>query len=152
MLIHVVGNGLFRRLAATISADEWLDDPAFDSDARRGDRRDELCERVQAWCADKTTETVLAAMAGAGVPAGPVLSLAQALRHEQVDALGLLSFVDFPGRPGKVPVADLPVSLSRTPAGIDRRPPGVSEHTDEVLAELGYSDSEISQLRSEQVV
>ncbi len=152
VLLHVVGNGLFRRLAGTIGAEDWLDDPALDSDAGRGDQRDELCERVQAWCADKTTETVLAAMADAGVPAGPVLSLADALQHSQVSALGLLKSVGFPGRDMEVPVADLPVSLSRTPGGIEKRPPAVSEHTDEILAELGYSENEISELRAEQVV
>jgi crotonobetainyl-CoA:carnitine CoA-transferase CaiB-like acyl-CoA transferase len=152
VLLHVVGNGLFRRIADTIGAEDWLDRPDLDSDSKRGDRRDEVCERVQAWCADKTSEQVLAAMAAAGVPAGPMLSIADTLRHPQVGALGLLKRVGFPGRESQVPVADLPVSLSRTPGGISRRPPRVSEHSAEILAELGYSDKEISDLRDSNVV
>ncbi|MDJ0699873.1 MAG: CoA transferase [Woeseiaceae bacterium] len=152
VLLHVVGNGLFRRIADTIGARDWLDNPNLDSDSKRGDRRDEVCERVQAWCADKSSDQVIDAMAKAGVPAGPVLSLADALKHPQVEALGLLKPVGFAGRDTSVPVADLPVSLSRTPGGINMRPPAVSEDTDEILAELGYSSNEISDLRKSQVV
>lgn len=152
VLLHVVGNGLFRRIAETIGAEDWLDNPDLDADSKRGDRRDELCARVQAWCSDKTSERVLDTMAAAGVPAGPVLSLADALRHPQVGALGLLKPVGFPGRDTEVPVADLPVSLSGMPGGIRNRPPDVSEHTDEILVELGYSASEIKTLRDEQAV
>lgn len=152
VLLHVVGNGLFRRLANTIGAEDWLEAPAFDSDSKRGEQRDLLCDRVQAWCRNRTNAEVLDTMAAAGVPAGPVLNIAEALKHPQVAALGLLKEVGFPGRETPVPVADLPVSLSRTPGGIRRQPPGVSEHSHEILAEIGYSNKEIKTLRDSQVI
>ena len=152
VLMHVVGNGLFRRMAKLIGADDWLDDEGLGSDQERGDRRDELCGRVADWCRTRSSEEVLDAMADAGVPAGPVLSLADALAHPQTQALGLLQSVDYPGREGSVPVADLPLRLSRSRAGIRARPPRVSEHSDEILAELGFSPSEINDFRSGGVI
>ena len=152
VLLHVVGNGLFRRIAETIGAPEWLNDARYASDQQRGDRRDELCNRVAAWCTSRTTDEVLDAMATAGVPAGPVLSIADALKHPQVEALNLLKTVTAPGREKEVPVADLPVKLSRTPGGIKKHPPGVSENSAEILAELGYSVSEIKALSDDGVI
>ena len=148
VLLHVVGSGLFQRTAEAIGAEDWLNDPNLDTDAKRGDRRDELCERVQAWCADKPSSGILETMANAGVPAGPVLSPREVLEHPQVAVLELLKSMQYPGRAGTVPVADLPVALSRTPGGIERPPPEISEHTDEVLTELGYSGQELAAMRN----
>ena len=149
VLVHVVGGGLFRRLAGLIGADDWIDDENLQTDQQRGDHRDQLCERVADWAAERSTEAVLEALADAGVPCGPVLSLADALSHPQVQALGALKAVDYPGHPSASPVADLPIKLSRTPGGIEKRPPTTSEHTAEILAEIGYSDEEIQALSAD---
>ncbi len=152
VLTHVVGNGLFRRLASLIGADEWSDDASLSTDEARGDRRDELCERVAAWCADRTTEEALDALSTAGVPAGPVLDLAGALSHAQTEALGLLTPVGYPGRETPVPVADMPVRLSRTPGSIRSEPPRTSADTADILAELGFDASDIAAWESSGVV
>ncbi|MEM7432202.1 MAG: CoA transferase [Pseudomonadota bacterium] len=149
VLVHVVGGGLFRRLAQLIGADDWLDDESLKTDQQRGDRRDDLCEQVASWAADQSTDAVLEALANAGVPCGPVLSLADALSHPQVQALGSLKDVDYPGHSAPSPVADLPIRLSRTPGGIERRPPRTSEHSAEILSEIGYSEQEIQRLSDE---
>ena len=69
----------------------------------------------------------------------------QALAREMVVEL------DQPGA-GKVKQLGVPVKLSRTPGGIHSPGPVLGEHTDEVLAELGYSKEEIAELRSKKVV
>ncbi|MEO1247422.1 MAG: CoA transferase [Pseudomonadota bacterium] len=152
VLIHVVGNGLFRRIAAVIGAEDWLDEPDFDSDIKRGDARDRLCERVQTWSRDRSVEDVLESLAQAGVPAGPVLTLNEALRHPQTEALGVLKQVAYPGRSLDVPVADLPFRLSRTPGGIERPPPSPGQHNREILEAVGYSAAEIDAFRAGGVV
>ena len=91
-------------------------------------------------------------LATAGVPAGPVLDLDQALNHPQTLALNLLKGVEYPQRAGTVPVADIPVSLSRTPGGIRHRPPQTSEHTDEILMALGFGEPDIRKLRADGVI
>jgi crotonobetainyl-CoA:carnitine CoA-transferase CaiB-like acyl-CoA transferase len=152
ILVHVVGNGLFRRVAALIGADDWLHDDELGTDQQRGDRRDELCAGVADWCRDRSSEDALEALAGAGVPAGPVLNLSDALAHPQTQALDLLRSIEYPGRSGSVPVADLPVSFSRSRAGIRERPPRVSEHATEILAELGFDDKKINEFRENGVI
>lgn len=152
VLTHVVGDGIFRRLATLLGADQWIDDAGLQTDRDRGNRRDELCERMGEWCRVRTTDEALDALAAARVPAGPVLDLKQALTHPQTVALDLLKNVAYPGRKGTVPVADLPLSMSRSAVGITSRPPRTSEHTSEVLEELGFSEAEVGQMRETGVV
>ena len=152
VLIHVVGSGLFRRIAGLIGADDWLDDPSLASDLARGDARDRLCERVAAWCAGKTTDTVLGLLADAGVPAGPVLDLAGAIRHPQVEALGALNAVKVPGETLEAPVADLPIRFSRNDAGIEAPPPEAGRDNDVVLTGLGYDAETIQGFRESGVI
>ncbi len=152
VLLHVVGNGIFRRIAGILGADDWLEDPALATDSQRGDVRDRLCERVAGWCAGRTTEQVLEAMAEAGVPAGPVLDLAAAIRHPQVDALGALADVAVPGTGLAAPVAELPIRFSRSEAGIGTPPPTAGEHSAAILESLGYSNAEITTFRKNGVI
>jgi crotonobetainyl-CoA:carnitine CoA-transferase CaiB-like acyl-CoA transferase len=154
LLTHVVGNGLYRRWAR-IMGDEarWLEDPRFRDDSSRGDHSGAILERMAAWCAERTTREALDALHAAGLPAGPVYTPQQALDDPQVAAMQFLhSISDYPGLHGAVPVSGLPVHLTKTPGVPPRRPPLLGEHTDELLAELGYSTAEISRLRAQAVV
>lgn len=152
ILLHVIGRGLFRRIAGVIGAADWLDDPELATDIQRGKARDRLCERVQVWCEAQTVDTALARLADAGVPAGPVLSLAEALKHPQAAALGALKPVGYPGREGSVPVADLPLRLSRTPGGIARPPPVPGAHNRELLEAVGYDAEAIARFARDGVI
>src|SRR5690606_8898496 len=114
--------------------------------------RDILCERMARWCAERTTSEVLEALCAAGIPAGPVLSLRDALAHPQTQALGLLKDVTYEGVTGRTSVADIPLQFSASEVGIHTPPPQAGEHTDEILAELGYDDSALAALRMKQII
>lgn len=154
VLTHVVGNGLFRRWARLMGdAERWLTDPRFATDASRGDHSGPILERMRAWCAERSCDEAIAELERAGIPAGRVYAPQQALDDPQVAAMGFLRAVaDYPGLSRPAPVADLPLRFSATPGGIATRPPTLGEHTDEVLASIGFSAAEIAQLRAEQVV
>jgi crotonobetainyl-CoA:carnitine CoA-transferase CaiB-like acyl-CoA transferase len=81
-----------------------------------------------------------------------VLSPQQALDHPHIRASGFLQNVDYPGLSNAAPVARAAVRLSQTPGEIVTRPPTLSEHTDLVLAELGYDAAAIAALREKGVV
>ena len=106
---------------------------------------------MRAWCVERTTVEALAALEAARIPAGPVYSPQQVLDDAHVRAAGLLTSVEYPGaRP--VPISATPVRLSATPGAIRCRAPRLGEHTDEILAGLGYSPAAIAGLRARGVV
>jgi crotonobetainyl-CoA:carnitine CoA-transferase CaiB-like acyl-CoA transferase len=152
LLVQVVGQPLFRRWARAIDATDLLTDPRFATDADRGRHGALLSERLQAWCQDRTTEEALAAFERAGVPAGPVLSPAEALTHPQVLASGALVPTPLPGGDGSAPLVGTPFGLGATPAAVQGPRPGLGEHTDAILQELGYTPETIAELRRDGVV
>ena len=92
------------------------------------------------------------ALGQAMIPTGPVLSPQQALDHPHIRAAGFMQDVDYPGLPKQAPVARAAVRLSETPGEIANRPPTLGEHTDLVLAELGYDEAAIAALRRDGIV
>jgi len=154
VLTHCVGDGLFRRWARLMGdADYWLTQSRFQGDQSRGDHATEILARMREWCAGRTTAEALAALDAAGLPAGPVYTLQQALDEPQVAAMQFFGEVaDYPGLTRPVRIPNLPVELTATPGGIAQRPPLLGEHTDAILARLGFSPAEIAELRRTKVV
>ena len=150
--VAVVGHPLFKRWADLMGESHWLDDPRFKDDLARGNNSDDISERMSRWCESRTTDECLSELGEARIPAGPVLSPQEALDHEHIQAMRFMLPVDYPGLPRPAPVADMPVRLSETPGGIRHRAPVLGEHTEEVLAEIGYDDEAVAGLREGGVV
>jgi crotonobetainyl-CoA:carnitine CoA-transferase CaiB-like acyl-CoA transferase len=140
------------RLMGDSESECWLQDPRFKDDISRGDHGVLVSERMQRWCAERTTEQCLRELEAAKLPAGTVYSPQQALDDPHVRAMGFMKAVDYPGLPKPAPVADTPVRLSATPGGIRHRAPKLGEHTDQILGEIGYSPADIHRLRADRVV
>jgi crotonobetainyl-CoA:carnitine CoA-transferase CaiB-like acyl-CoA transferase len=152
IICQVIGDSLFKRWAKLVGADEFIGDPRFANDRLRGDNGVLLSERMSAWCAERTTEDAIVELEAARIPAGTVNSPQQVLDDPHVQAAELLKRVDYPGLTAPAPIVDTPIRLSRTPGGIHSRAPLLGEHTDTILAELGYNDDEVSDLRAKRVV
>lgn len=152
IIIQVVGQPLFERWARLVGADDWTGDARFATDAERGRNSQLISDRAGAWCAERTTAEALLALEEARVPAGPVLSPQQAHDDPHVQAMGILNPIDYPGLPRAAPVVGTPVVLSETPGRITRRPPTLGEHTDAIMAEIGYSPEDIAALRARRVI
>lgn len=152
VLVSVIGNYQFARWAKLVGRPELADDPRFHNDEGRGNHRHEICGVMSDWCADKTTEDVLLALAELKIPGAPVLTPQQTLDHPHVEALGFLERVDYPTASKGVPISQFPVTMTESPGVIRRRAPELGEHTDEVLLELGYNSSTIAELRSDRII
>ena len=152
IVTQVVGQPLFKRWTQLMGEPRWLEDPRFATDQLRGDNGELLSARMAAWCATRSSSDALDALAQAKIPAGPVLSPQQALEHEQVQGMGILAPTQVAGLDRPAPLTLPPITLGATPADIRLRPPRVGEHTDEILAELGFSAAEREQLRTDRCV
>jgi crotonobetainyl-CoA:carnitine CoA-transferase CaiB-like acyl-CoA transferase len=152
IVVSVVGNDMFARWARLVGREDFITDPRFVTDQLRADNCFVITEAMNTWLATRTTQEAISGLEKARVPAGPVLELDQVMEDPQVKARELLRYVDHPGAAKPVPLADTAVRLSATPGGIRNRAAALGEHTDEVLGEIGYSDEEITALRTAEVV
>jgi formyl-CoA transferase len=99
----------------------------------------------------KTSQEWIDILNQAAVPCGPIYSIDQVFEDPQVKHLGIAGHIKHPVL-GDIKVQNQPVRLSRTPASLPVPTPEMGEQTDEVLAEAGYSKSDIESLRSAKVV
>jgi len=152
IIAYAIGNPMFRRWARLMGEEHWLTDPRFKDDRGRGDHGDVISKRMAQWTTERTTDEALAELEKAKIPAGPLYSPQQALEDAHIRAAGLLHDTDYPGLPRPAPLAPTPVDLSETPGRFAHRAPMLGEHTDEILAELGYSKAAIDALRAANVI
>ena len=152
VLVQSVGGPLFKRWADLMGEDHWLDDPRFKDDITRGDNGEIISERLAKWCAERTSEEVLEAMEEVRLPAGPILSPQEVLEDPHIAAKGLFQPLEYPGLSAPAPVMRTPVELSETPGEIRSRAPTLAEHTDEIMEELGYSESDIQALKGKRII
>lgn len=153
ILASVVGGPLWERWCHLMSRADLLHDDRMKDDISRGDHRDELCGIMAEWCADRTVDEVLTALDEAKVPAAPVYTPQQALDDGHIEAIGFLQPTDYPGGLDKpAPLASFPVAMTGVDTSIRHPAPMLGEHTDEILAELGFGLDEIDELRTNRVV
>jgi crotonobetainyl-CoA:carnitine CoA-transferase CaiB-like acyl-CoA transferase len=153
VLVSVVGNPLFARWAKLMGKEDWLDDPRFATDTTRGTHADAITEVMTSWTQARTTAEAMRELDSVRVPCGEVLSPAEALAHEQVNAMKYLVDVEYPGLSEAYPLPRTPIEFSA--AGVTAelaRPPLLGEHTDEILSELGFDAAEIESLHDQRVV
>ena len=137
---------MYRRLCAAIGAPELVDDPRFRTLADRSTHRAAMNAALDRVFATKPSAEWIEALNRAGVPSGPILDVREVFEDPQVRHLGLAQPVRHPTH-GEIQVQGLPTALSRTPGAVRLPAPGHGEHTDAILAELGYTPAEIAELR-----
>jgi crotonobetainyl-CoA:carnitine CoA-transferase CaiB-like acyl-CoA transferase len=129
----------FETLCRVLDRPELLSDPRFVSRQERKTHREALREELERTLRTRTAAEWDKILLGTGVPAAPVVTVPEALRWEQVEHRRLVSRVPSPARDGgELPLLGSPTQVDGAPVAPGSAPPLLGEHTDEVLAELGY--------------
>jgi crotonobetainyl-CoA:carnitine CoA-transferase CaiB-like acyl-CoA transferase len=152
IFVQVIGRSTFERWARLVGEEGWLEDARFETNEGRGIHASALADRMTEWCAGRSTDAALDDLDKARIPAGPVLSPQQCLDHPQFAAADVFTLTENPAIASPVPVATWPVRLAHGGVDVTRRAPAIGEHTDGILAELGYSASAIANLLDRSVV
>lgn len=145
------GDSIFKRLMQAIGRPDLAEDPTLADNAGRVKRADELDAVIGEWVASHPVEHVLAVLNEAQVPNGKIYSIADIVKDPQFLARGMIERTRLPDGadvavPGVVP------KLSETPGDIGRCGPALGEHTDEVLAAIGYDETARRDLRSRWII
>lgn len=138
LMIAAANDGLFARLCSAIGRPQLVDDPRFRTNPDRLAHREELLPLIREPLAKRTSAEWLVALEG--IPVAPVQDVAQAARHEQTRASGMLQDL------GGVETVALPLQVDGSRVGHRNAAPTLGAQSAEVLAELGYTESEIDDL------
>lgn len=142
LMIQVIGDGMFRRWAQFVDRPDLLEDPRFASDIARGENGEALSAVMAEWCSTRSSETALAELEAAKIPACRALSPAEALVAPENAGGGFFSLEAAPQGAGQIPIV---AHAIRTAAlRTEHRPaPMLGADSSELLASLGYEPDEI---------
>jgi len=142
---------IFRRICDVLGHPEWAAAPEFADNASRVRHRAALAARIEAVTSQQPRSHWLSLFDANEIPCGPINTYAQVFADAQVRAREMVVETDHPTL-GHIRSLGSPIKMSATPPEVRRRAPLLGEHTDEVLAEIGFSPEEIAALRAARVV
>jgi formyl-CoA transferase len=149
--IAASGQHIYERCCKALGAESLIKDPDFANGEKRSKNRKRLNAELGEFTRRYKSGELVEKLNAAGVPSGPIYSVDQMFADPQVKHLGIARPMPHPTR-GEVAIVNQAVSMSRTPSVIDRPTPGLGQHTEEVLGELGYSKDEVAALKRSKVV
>jgi len=146
-IVIAVGNDRqFARLAQICGHREWAADERFATNAARVANRAEIVELVAGAIGQKPAADWFEELEAAGIPAGPINSVTEALADVQALHRGMVRTI------AGVPLVGSPIRLDGERADSDLPPPALGEHTADVLAALGLESGEVERLRAAKIV
>src|SRR3954453_9570858 len=143
--IASTGQKIWERFCHALGSPDMIERPEYATSEARSKNRDALNAEIDAHTVKRTSADWVERLNEAALPSGPIYAIDQMFGDPQVEHLKIPQPVKKKGKEMKL-VAQ-PVSLSRTPSKLVSWPPGLGEHTDQVLKEFGFRAGEIAALR-----
>ena len=152
ILIGANADNVFERFAKAIGRPEWASDERYATHSARGERQDELDEKISAWTAERTGEEIIEAMREAGVPAGKLYTAADMVSDPHYAERESITTVEDP-EIGEVPMQNVVPRLTETPGEVRWTGPALGEHNEEVYGGiLGAEEKQQTELRERGVI
>ena len=148
--IAPAGDFMWERLARALGREDLIQDPRFLTNDLRCKHREEINRIINEITIGRTMADWIDYLNKAGVPCGPIYSLPQTFADPQVQHQEMVLDLEQPS--GKVKTLGFPLKLSKTPAALRRPSPQLGQHTEEILASLGYPAAQIEDLRARGVI
>jgi formyl-CoA transferase len=133
-----------------IGEESWITDPSYATPKARLPHLKTIFSRIEEWTKTKTKFEAMEILNKYDIPCGPILSMKEIAEEPALRATGTVVEVDHPTR-GKYLSVGNPIKLSDSETEVTRSPL-LGEHTEEVLAMLGYGKDQIEELRAAKVI
>ncbi|TDN63635.1 formyl-CoA transferase [Paraburkholderia sp. BL10I2N1] len=137
---------VWAKICNVIGKEEWATDPDYATPAARLPHLKEIFGEIERWTMTKTKFEAMEILNKYDIPCGPILSMKEIAEEPSLRKTGTIVEVDHPQR-GKYLTVGNPIKLSDSPTEVTRSPL-LGEHTNEVMAELGYTSAQIDALRA----
>jgi formyl-CoA transferase len=138
------------KICKVIGKEDWITHPDYATPEARLPRLMAIFGEIERWTMTKTKFEAMDILNEYDIPCGPILSMKELAEEPSLRKTGTVVEVDHPKR-GKYLTVGNPIKLSDSPSDV-KRSPLLGEHTDEVLAELGYNSGQIAEMRSEKAI
>ena len=150
-ILGVGSDNVWTSFCKLVEKEDWATDPRFAKNADRVANYEETMSRVRALIGQRPVAEWLPLLRSAGVPAGRINNIEEALSDANVQARGMIVSLAHPTL-GVLRSIATPVQMQETPLVYRRHPPRLGEHTHEILGELGHSSENIAQLAADAII
>ncbi len=151
-MVHLSGhNEAWDGLLKAAELDDLIGDPRFNNRKHRTDRHDEIVRILREQCRKKPRDYWLARLDANSIPNAPINTIHEVFNNPQIKHLGIPKQIRHP-KMGASKLVGSPINMSDTPPKFFLPAPLLGEQTEEVLAQLGYDDNAVQELRASKVI
>ncbi len=145
------GENFWLALCTEMGKTELIDDERFRRNYDRAQHMDETIKIISDWTSQYSKQE-LAGLLGGKLPFGPVQNTEELFNDPHVEKRNMLSLVDQPGTDKQFHITNTPIKMTKTQGGVHSRAPLLGEHTEMILAAIGYTAEQIAELEDKNII